>query len=89
MPIPTVDAITTYRKKFLLLLRNNPPVKDNWWLFGGRIMRDESLEMAVLRQLFEETGLKGIIKRRVGVLNQIFPETHTISIYFHVEVYDD
>ena len=86
MPIPTVDAITTYKKKFLLLLRNNPPVKDNWWLPGGRIRRNENLDMAVLRQLYEETGLKGLIKRRVGVINQIFPEAHTISIFFHVEV---
>lgn len=89
MPIPTVDAITTYKKKFLLLLRNNPPVKDNWWLPGGRIRLNENLDMAVLRQLYEETGLKGLIKRRVGVINQIFPEVHTISIYYHIEVDDD
>jgi ADP-ribose pyrophosphatase YjhB (NUDIX family) len=89
MPIPTVDAITTYKKKFLLLLRNNSPVKDNWWLPGGRIMRNENFDMAVLRQLYEETDLKGWIKRRVGVINQIFPEVHTISIYYHVEVDDD
>lgn len=89
MPIPVVDAITTHRGKLLLMLRNNPPVKDILWVPGGRIMRGESLEEAVLRKLHQETGLEGRIVRRVGVINHIFPDVHMISIFFNIETEDD
>lgn len=89
MPIPVADAITTHKSKLLLLLRNNPPLKDVWWVPSGRIMRGEFLEEAVLRKLREETGLEGRIIRRVGVINHIFPEVHIISIFFNIEAEDD
>ena len=89
MPIPVVDAITTHKEKLLLMLRNNPPLKDVWWVPGGRIMRGEFLEEAVLRKLREETGLEGRIIRKVGVINHIFSEVHIISIFFNVEAEDD
>jgi len=85
MPIPTVDAIIVHKGKFLLLKRNNPPVKGEWWLPGGRIRRNESLEDAVRREAFEETGLTCKIIRQVGVINYIFPECHAVSVYFLVE----
>ena len=43
MPIPTVDAIITFEGKFLLLKRNKPPVKGEWWLPGGRVRKGEAL----------------------------------------------
>lgn len=85
MPIPTVDAIITFQGRFLLLKRVNPPVKGEWWLPGGRVRKGESLEEAVRREVREETGLTCRIIRQVGVINHIFPECHTISIYFLVE----
>lgn len=82
MPIPTVDAVVSFEGKFLLLKRNNPPVKGEWWLPGGRIRKGEALEDAVKREVLEETGLECEIVRQIGVINQIFPECHTISIYY-------
>ncbi len=85
MPIPTVDGIITFEGKFLLLKRVNPPVKGEWWLPGGRVRKGESLEEAVRREVFEETGLECKIIRQIGVINLVFPECHTISIYYLVE----
>ena len=85
MPIPTVDAIVIHKGKFLLLKRNNPPMKGEWWIPGGRIRKGEELEDAVKREVLEETGLKCDILRQIGVINQIFPECHTISIYYLVK----
>jgi ADP-ribose pyrophosphatase YjhB (NUDIX family) len=86
MPIPTVDAIITFEGKFLLLKRKNPPVQGEWWLPGGRVRRGEALEDAVRREVREETGLECQSIRQVGVINQIFPECHTISVYYLVDV---
>lgn len=85
MPIPTVDAIVLDGDRFLLLKRNNSPAKGEWWLPGGRVRRGESLEEAVKREVLEETGLRCRVLRQVGVINQIFPECHIISIYHLVE----
>jgi colanic acid biosynthesis protein WcaH len=85
MPIPTVDAVIVHKGKFLLLKRNNPPVKGEWWLPGGRIRRNESFEDAVRREVLEETGLTCKTIKPVGVISQVFPECHTVSVYFLVE----
>jgi colanic acid biosynthesis protein WcaH len=85
MPIPTVDAILTYQGQFLLLKRVNPPVKGEWWLPGGRVRKGEALEDAVTREVHEETGLIGRILHQVGVINQIFPAVHIISVYYLIE----
>ena len=85
MPLPTVDAIILFQGRFLLLKRKNPPVKGTWWLPGGRVRRGETLEAAVRREVHEETGLTCQIIRQVGVINHIFPECHTISIYCLME----
>ena len=34
----------------LLLLRDNEPEKDNWWFPGGRVIKGETLENAVIRK---------------------------------------
>ncbi|MHA1409211.1 MAG: hypothetical protein ACTSQY_02620 [Candidatus Odinarchaeia archaeon] len=35
-PIPTVDLLVTRQGRLLLMLRNNPPAKDQWFTPGGR-----------------------------------------------------
>ena len=63
-PMVTVDAVVfTYsgdRAKVLLINRGKEPFKGKWALPGGFIDMDEELEDAVVRELEEETGLKGI-----------------------------
>jgi len=85
MPIPTVDAIMIHGKEFLLMKRRNPPVKGEWWLLGGRVRKGESLEDAIKREVLEKTSLECSILCQVGVINQIFPECHTISVYYLLE----
>jgi 8-oxo-dGTP diphosphatase len=61
----SVDAIVfgffnKTKIKLLLIKRGNEPFKGQWALPGGFVGIDEELEAAVVRELEEETGLKGV-----------------------------
>lgn len=58
-PTPTVDVIVFDEKtcSVVLIERKNPP--HGWALPGGFVDEGECLEHAALRELEEETGLKG------------------------------
>jgi len=63
-PMVTVDIAVFYLTKkdlnILLVKRKNDPFKDCWALPGGFLDMEETLEEAALRELEEETGLKGV-----------------------------
>jgi len=56
-PVVTVDALVIPYNKYLLVKRKNPPY--GWALPGGIMEAGETAEEAVLRELQEETGIKG------------------------------
>jgi 8-oxo-dGTP diphosphatase len=80
----TVDGVILKGKKILLIKRKNQPFKDKWALPGGFIEYGEKTEDAVLREIFEETGLETKIKELVGVYSDPNrdPRGHTISIVY-------
>jgi len=89
MPIPCVDLLVAYKNSLLLMLRNNEPAKDLWFTPGGRIYRNEKLIDTVKRVLPEETGLQPTKITQVSTMSHIWPEAHTVTTYFRVEVDSD
>ena len=70
-PLPVaVCAAKDKESRILIAKRNFPPGKNKWALPGGFIESGETPEAACLRELEEETGLKGKIKRLIGVYFQ-------------------
>jgi len=63
----TADAVVFDGERVLLVRRGNPPFRGRLALPGGFVEGSESCEEAVLRELAEETGLKGRIAGLVGV----------------------
>jgi 8-oxo-dGTP diphosphatase len=64
MPMVSVDAavfaVIGGTVKLLLINRKHEPFKGKWAIPGGFIGIDEELDVAVARELAEETGLTGV-----------------------------
>ena len=70
-PLPVVACVTIDNEgKILIVKRNLSPGINKWALPGGFIESNETPEIACLRELEEETGLRGEIKRLIGVYIQ-------------------
>jgi 8-oxo-dGTP diphosphatase len=87
-PCVTVDAVV-FRKKdgkweVLLIQRKNEPYRGQWAFPGGFIDMEETLEEAVVRELEEETGLKGVELHQLKAFSAIHrdPRHRTIGIAF-------
>lgn len=80
-PIPSVAVVVRKEKgKLLLVKRKAEPKKGFWALPGGFIDGGESAIQAALREMKEETGLEGIIKRLVQIYH------HESKMYGHVMI---
>lgn len=89
MPIASVDILAVYQGKLLIMLRNNEPGKDLWFVPGGRVRYGETLKQAVFRKLEEETGLNAVKVEEKGVMSHFWPTNHNISTFFLVDVSED
>lgn len=70
-PLPVAVCVAKDKKnKVFVAKRNLKPGKNKWALPGGFIESGETPEFACLRELKEETGLEGKIKRLLGVYLQ-------------------
>ena len=65
-PKPTATLICPRKEKILLVKRAEEPGKGLWGLPGGFIEREESPEMAAVRELKEETHLDGKVEELLG-----------------------
>lgn len=101
MPIPCVDVVFKAGSKVFLFMRAYEPAKGKWWLVGGRILRNETFEQAVIRKMKEEIGVDAKVGRMIGTYEEFFANsrfdnesgktgngktgTHTLSICFVAE----
>jgi len=83
-PKLTVDGVVVDDGKIVLIRRRNPPFKGMWALPGGFVDVGETVERAVVREVFEETGLRVKVVRLVGVYSdpKRDPRRHTVSVCF-------
>ncbi|WP_394522513.1 NUDIX domain-containing protein [Lacrimispora sp. JR3] len=70
--------------EILLIRRKNHPCIGQWAIPGGFAGIDESLEEAAARELFEETGLKGICLEQLYTWGTVKrdPRTRVISVSY-------
>ena len=81
-PFPAVAALVPNQNGQLLLVKRAvEPAKGQWCLPGGFIEIDESIEEAVLRELKEETGIEGEIRKLVDFFSQRSPLYGALLIF--------
>lgn len=87
-PKITVDGAIIKNDKILLIKRKNDPFKGKWALPGGFVEYGEKVEDAVIREVYEETGLKTKIKKIIGVYSDPNrdPRGHTITIVYLLDI---
>jgi colanic acid biosynthesis protein WcaH len=94
VPVPTVDILVSRGQQVLLVRRKNKPLKGQWWLPGGRVLRGETLHAAATRKLAEEVGITDFGRvEYIGVYEDKYEDNefgldfvHTISSVFSVSV---
>lgn len=57
LPRVAVGAVVFKDERVLLVRRGQPPAQDLWAIPGGRIEIGETMQQAVEREIFEETGI--------------------------------
>jgi 8-oxo-dGTP diphosphatase len=87
IPSITADGILLKDNQILLVQRKNEPFKGKWALPGGFVEYEEKTEDTVVREVFEETGLKTKIRELAGVYSdpKRDPRGHTITVVYVLE----
>jgi nucleoside triphosphatase len=81
-PEPTVGAFIFDSQKKILLIRSPKWTKGEWHVPGGHIEIGESIKDAILRETFEETGLRGQFIRVFRIGESVFNKSFSRKKHF-------
>src|SRR5580693_3899150 len=85
-PILGVGALIFRGDSILLVERGREPLKGYWSLPGGLVETGEKLETAIVREVFEETGLRVRPSTRFEIFERIMRDASGRAEYHYVLV---
>ena len=85
-PRMAVGAVIVEDDALLLIRRANEPGAGRWSLPGGRVDWGETLAHAVVREVFEETGIECVVGDLVGWVERITEEFHYVIFDFAAQL---
>ena len=92
IPIFCGDFLIFAEKKYLLIKRKVQPVKDVYWVIGGRLRHNETMTQLAERVQMQEIGVSFSDFKIIGFSNYFFPDvpdaraTHTPTLLHIVPV---
>ena len=92
MPVFCVDFMIRCKDKILLIKRKEEPCKDVYWVVGGRLRFQETIEQLAERVQMKEIGRYFPKFKLYGFSNSFFPNvpnaraTHTPTLLYVVDV---
>ena len=90
MPIFCIDFLISFQNKYLLIKRKEEPLKNEFWVIGGRLMFKETITNAAKRIQEREIGTYFQNFKEIGFSNYFFTNTkdskatHTPTLLFHI-----
>jgi 8-oxo-dGTP diphosphatase len=87
-PEVAVGAVAVRDDALLLIRRGRGPAAGEWSVPGGRVEMGETLHVAVVREVLEETGLEVVVDRFLGWVERIGDTHHYVILDFSVTVLD-
>lgn len=75
VPIVSVDLIVRHEDGVVLGKRTNRPGRGEWFVPGGRVHKDETLDAAIHRTAETELGVDVRIEDRLGVYEHFWDES--------------
>ena len=87
-PLPVAACVAIDKEgRILIVKRNLKPGINKWALPGGFVESNEAPETVCLRELEEETGLKGKVRRLIGLYIQKTKEYGSLLVVgYEVEI---
>ncbi|MEP6644409.1 MAG: NUDIX hydrolase [Acidobacteriaceae bacterium] len=85
-PIAGVGAIVIDHGRVLLIKRGGPPLQGEWSIPGGAMELGETVREAVVREVFEETGLVVEAVELLGVFDRVVKDGQGKILYHYVLV---
>jgi 8-oxo-dGTP diphosphatase len=85
-PTLTTDGIVLVNGQIVLIKRGNEPGKGKYALLGGFVEYGETLEACVVREVYEETGLRAEVLDLVGIYSHPDrdPRGHIVTALFYL-----
>ncbi|MEM0204873.1 MAG: NUDIX hydrolase [Nitrososphaerota archaeon] len=87
MPVVAVGALILQDHNILLVKRKNEPGKGRWSIPGGSVELGESLKDAVVREVYEETGLLVEVSELLDII-EVIRRDSAGNIIFHYVILD-
>jgi len=85
-PLVGVGAIIVENERVLLVKRGHAPLLGEWSIPGGVLELGEALEEAVVRETWEETGLRVETAGLLGVYDRVLRDADERTLYHYVLV---
>jgi 8-oxo-dGTP diphosphatase len=83
-----LGVVVVREGKVLLGKRKNAHGTGCWGFPGGHLEHGENVEQGALRELSEETGLKGLAVQLGPWTNDIIEEKHYVTLFVFVDFYE-